>query len=68
MDTKGDYFRELSKNINCNAPVIPHFSNECLTALNFNDLNWPKYDDSILKEDHFKIVVQINGKKEDYQS
>ena len=45
------------------APVIPHFSNECLAALNFNDLNWPKYDDSILKEDHFKIVVQINGKK-----
>ena len=45
------------------APVIPHFSNECLAALNFNDLNWPKYDDSILKEDNFKIVVQINGKK-----
>ena len=45
------------------APVIPHFSNECLAALNLKDLNWPKYDDSILKEDYFKIVVQINGKK-----
>jgi len=45
------------------APVIPHFSNECLEALNLKNLNWPKYDDSILKEDYFKIVIQINGKK-----
>ncbi len=44
-------------------PIVPHFSTECLDVLNIKDINWPKYDESILKEDIINIVVQINGKK-----
>ena len=44
-------------------PIIPHFSNECLSIINKKNLEWPKYDDSLLKEEKVNIVVQINGKK-----
>jgi leucyl-tRNA synthetase len=27
------------------------------------DLNWPNFDENLLKEDKVKIVIQINGKK-----
>ena len=44
-------------------PMIPHFSNECLKMLNVKEVNWPTYDENILKEDVTNIVIQINGKK-----
>ncbi len=44
-------------------PIVPHFSTECLNVLGIQDSKWPKYDESILKEDIINIVVQINGKK-----
>ena len=44
-------------------PLIPHFANECLNLLNSNNMIWPKFDKSLLKEDHVNIVIQINGKK-----
>ena len=44
-------------------PIIPHFSNECLNVLDMQDSKWPKYDETILKENIINIVVQINGKK-----
>ena len=44
-------------------PIIPHFSNECLTLVNCGKIEWPKYDISLLKEDSTIIVVQVNGKK-----
>ncbi len=44
-------------------PIIPHFSCECLSLINTNDLKWPTYDASLLKEEKINIVVQINGKK-----
>jgi leucyl-tRNA synthetase len=44
-------------------PIIPHFSNECLDVLDMQDSTWPKYDETILKENIINIVVQINGKK-----
>ncbi len=47
----------------CMMPVIPHFSSECLKLLNINAINWPKYNESLLKDETVKIVVQINGKK-----
>ena len=45
-------------------PIIPHFSNECLSLLGEKkNIKWPKYDESIIEEDFVNIVVQINGKK-----
>jgi len=46
------------------SPIIPHFSNECLSAFTKeNDLNWPKIKEEFLIEDKINYVVQINGKK-----
>ena len=48
----------------CFSPIIPHFANECLIDLGFEDnIKWPKYDESLLEEEKVKIVIQINGKK-----
>ena len=44
-------------------PLIPHFASECLNLLNSNNVVWPKFNKSLLKEDHVNIVIQINGKK-----
>ena len=44
-------------------PIIPHFATECLNLFNVKNFDWPRYDDSILKEDIVNIVVQVNGKK-----
>ena len=44
-------------------PTIPHFVNECLKLLNTKNIEWPKYDESILKKEIINIVIQINGKK-----
>ena len=44
-------------------PVIPHFSNECLEMINVENIKWPNYDVSFLKNQKVKIVIQINGKK-----
>ena len=45
------------------APIIPHFSNECLKSIGSVANVWPSYDEKILYKDKIKIVVQINGKK-----
>ncbi len=44
-------------------PVIPHFSNECLSLLENEEARWPKYDPKMLEENKINIVIQINGKK-----
>tara|TARA_B100000989_G_scaffold243563_1_gene190588 strand:+ start:86 stop:2620 length:2535 start_codon:yes stop_codon:yes gene_type:complete len=45
-------------------PIIPHFSNECLSLLGVKEnVKWPKYDELIIEEDFVNIVIQINGKK-----
>ncbi len=44
-------------------PIIPHFSNECLETLQVKDINWPKFDEDVLKENKTKLVIQVNGKK-----
>ena len=46
------------------SPVLPHFSNECLSLINENkDNKWPKYNIQLLQEKETQIVIQINGKK-----
>ena len=48
----------------CFTPVIPHFTNECLSELNFkHEIEWPGYDKSALELDKVNYVIQINGKK-----
>ena len=46
------------------SPIIPHFSNECLSLINKNKDNfWPSYNDNLAEEKEVQIVIQINGKK-----
>jgi len=46
------------------SPVIPHFANECLVKLGYNEnLSWPKVDNKSLNQDQKLIVIQVNGKK-----
>ena len=45
-------------------PVLPHLSNECLKLLQINnEIEWPNYDETILKEEEINLVIQVNGKK-----
>ena len=44
-------------------PLIPHFSNECLSAINEYQINWPSVSEVDLIENDINLVVQINGKK-----
>ena len=44
-------------------PFIPHFSNECLSAIDDHQINWPKISKEYLIENEINFVVQINGKK-----
>jgi leucyl-tRNA synthetase len=44
-------------------PFIPHFSNECLSTINENQIKWPKISKEDLIEEDINFVVQINGKK-----
>ena len=46
------------------SPVIPHFANQCLVKLGYNEnLNWPEVDNKSLNQDKKLIVIQVNGKK-----
>ena len=46
-------------------PILPHLSNECFDIIKTkNDhINWPSYDENLIKEEIKVIVIQINGKK-----
>ena len=44
-------------------PFIPHFSNECLSLINENKIDWPTVSKEDLIEEEINLVVQINGKK-----
>ena len=46
---------------------IPYIANECWEKItkenNLSSQEWPKIEDTLIKKDHFDIVIQINGKK-----
>jgi leucyl-tRNA synthetase len=46
---------------------IPFIANECWEKIaeqnNLSSQVWPKIEDTLIKKDHFDIVIQINGKK-----
>ena len=48
----------------CFAPIVPHFSSECLSDFNIqNNISWPNYDKEVLEKEEINLVIQINGKK-----
>ena len=48
----------------CFSPVLPHFTNECLSDLKiYEDIKWPKFDRTSLEKEEVNFVIQINGKK-----
>jgi leucyl-tRNA synthetase len=46
---------------------IPYIANECWERItkknNLSSQEWPKIENTLIKKDHFDVVVQINGKK-----
>jgi len=46
---------------------IPYIANECWEKTtkqnNLSSQEWPKIENTLIKKDHFDVVVQINGKK-----
>jgi len=46
---------------------IPYIANECWEKItkqnNLSSQVWPKIENTLIKKDHFDVVVQINGKK-----
>ncbi len=61
--TKNTLIENYEKILITMTPIIPHFSNECLNMISAKEFKWPKYDESMLKENIINIVIQINGKK-----
>ena len=45
------------------SPLIPHFTSECLTAINQSGIKWPIIAKEELEEENINFVIQINGKK-----
>ena len=48
------------------APMTPHLSEELWEAIEETnsvfEMNWPKYDSELIKDDKVKLIIQINGK------
>ena len=48
-------------------PFAPHLACECLSKLEgvnfYDEIQWPKGDKSLLKDQEVTLVVQVNGKK-----
>jgi leucyl-tRNA synthetase len=46
---------------------IPYIANECWEKItkenNLNSQEWPKIENTLIKKDHFDVVIQVNGKK-----
>ena len=61
---KKTIFENYKKIIIILNPILPHFSNECLSMLGVKkDLLWPVIDENLIKEEKINYVIQINGKK-----
>ncbi|MFA5386334.1 MAG: leucine--tRNA ligase [Candidatus Paceibacterota bacterium] len=49
------------------APFAPHISEELWQIIgdekeSVSKQNWPKYDEKLIKEDNFDLIIQVNGK------
>ena len=45
------------------SPLIPHFTNECLSKFEDKKIDWPTVSEEALVEKEINFVIQINGKK-----
>jgi len=61
--SKKTLIENFSKILITMIPIIPHFANECLKKINYNNIIWPEYDERLLVENVIPYVIQINGKK-----
>jgi len=43
-------------------PLVPHLAYECCDKMKIN-FYWPKYDESLMKKENCKIVIQVDGRK-----
>lgn len=43
-------------------PFAPHLACEMLEKLGAKDDVWPNYDESLLEDEEFELIVQVNGK------
>ena len=60
--------KNLRENYNkiliCFSPVIPHFTDECLSEIGYKEnIHWPDIDKNLLEKNEVNFVIQINGKK-----
>lgn len=65
--TKGAAWKQALEMIaSCTAPFAPHIADELWQQLGHSSSihrdNWPELDESYLREESVKVVVQINGK------
>jgi leucyl-tRNA synthetase len=64
---EGDITNAYKKYLIIISSFIPYVTNECWEKItkenNLSSQEWPKIENSIIKKDHFDIVIQINGKK-----
>ncbi len=66
QNNKEEFLDNYSKILKVFLPIIPHITEECLEELQIKDRNeWPTINEEFLKENTFKIVIQVNGKKRD---
>ena len=61
--SRKNLFENYKKILIAITPIIPHFTSECLEMMEINEIKWIEYDETKIKEDIIKIVIQINGKK-----
>ena len=66
INNKSKFLENYIKILKVIFPVMPHLMSECLEQLGIkNELVWPDVNEKLLKDENFKIVIQINGKKRD---
>ena len=46
-------------------PILPHIASECIERIDYKKdiIDWPIYDEKLIKDENNIIVIQINGKK-----
>ena len=69
MEKSGAGEEELGIMAKLVAPFAPHLAQECWSMLGKKTLldteTWPKWDENLIAEQEFELVIQINGKLRD---
>ncbi len=69
MEKSGAGAEELGIMAKLVAPFAPHLAQECWSMLGKKSLldseAWPKWDENLIAEQEFELIIQINGKLRD---